>query len=53
LVADTLDGYVLPEADEPIEKEPAEVTDEEPTGDSAELAQGLADEGKSENMMEA
>jgi hypothetical protein len=53
LVADTLDGYVLPEAEEPIEKEGGEdVTDEEPTGEGVE-AQGLADEGKSENMMEA
>jgi hypothetical protein len=47
LVADTLDGYVLPEAEEPIEKEGGEdVTDEEPTGEGVELAQGLADDDK-------
>jgi hypothetical protein len=50
LVAETLDNYVLPEADEPIEKEPAEVTDKEPTGEGVELAQGLADKMNEEPM---
>ncbi len=41
MVAETLDGYVMPEAEEPIEKEEGEdVIDE---GSEGELAQGLTD----------